>query len=244
MWRRSTTLSGGFHDAASPATPQASPGGKAAAVQSCPHPPEKSWAPQRSALHHRQPPYPCCPVGGAGPLYRPPGGPDGAQGASRHDCSAGLRAFPGDPRHGPQRAVAIGGHTRSARDRPVRFAPLWLALLPETITRTIVSLHARFRTHFADRLLVDLLHALIREFRVAFARRDGRVPQQFLDRDHLGPSFQEVGREGMPQTVTAGLDAGRLGIPLHLFLYPFGGQGPMRAFLIPKDHIVGHHRGP
>src|SRR6266851_513927 len=72
----------------------------------------------------------------------------------------------------------------------------------------VVSLDARFGNHFADRLPVDLLDPLIGKFRVAFAGPNGRMPQEFLDRDHLGASLQEVGGKGMAQTVTAGLDAG------------------------------------
>ena len=69
------------------------------------------------------------------------------------------------------------------------------------------------------------------------------MPQQFLDRDHLRTFFQEVRGEGMAQAVTAGLDASRLGLALHLFLHPFGGQRTMWALLIPEDDIVRHHCG-
>ncbi len=89
-----------------------------------------------------------------------------------------------------------------------------------TIIRHVVSLHARFGNHCADRLLVDVFHPLIREFRVAFAGLAGRVASQFLDGDHLGPRFQEVGRTGMAQTVTARLDAGGLGMALDFFCIP------------------------
>ena len=100
---------------------------------------------------------------------------------------------------------------------------LYFSLLTETITRHVVSLHARFGNHFADRLPIDLLHPLIGKFRVAFAGPNGRMPQEFLDRDDLGAGLQEIGGKGMAQTMTAGLDASRLGIALDLFLNAFRG---------------------
>ena len=84
-------------------------------------------------------------------------------------------------------------------------AVLWATMMPS---------HARFGNHFPHGLLVDLLYPLIGELGVAFTRLDGRMPQQFLDGDDLCPSFQQVRSKRMAQTVTARLDAGRLGIDL------------------------------
>ena len=108
---------------------------------------------------------------------------------------------------------------------------------------TIIASDAGFGNHFPHRLLVDLLHPLIREFGIAFARLDGGMAEQFLDRDDLRPCFQKVGRKRMPQTMTARLDVRGPGIALQLFLNPFRGQGPLWALLIPEQHIVGHDRG-
>ena len=65
--------------------------------------------------------------------------------------------------------------------------------------------HARFDNHFPHGLLVDLLYPLIRELGVAFTRLHGRMPEEFFDRDDLGPGFQQIRGKGMPQTVTARL---------------------------------------
>src|SRR6266478_6874979 len=114
---------------------------------------------------------------------------------------------------------------------------VWFCLcsrLPAPLTRYVVSLHARFGNHFANRLLVDVFYPLIRELGVAFTRFDGGMPHQFLDGDDLRPGFQQVRSKRMAQTVTAGFDACRLGIALHLFLDAFGRQRAMRALLIPE----------
>ena len=63
--------------------------------------------------------YPTRPVRAVGPLYRPARGPDWAQGESRYDCSAGVRAFSGDPLNGPTQAIAVKNETSSTRNRPV-----------------------------------------------------------------------------------------------------------------------------
>ena len=58
MRRCPTTLPGGFHDAASLATPQASPGGEAAAVQ-CRHRPQKEAGRSPGASSTIVDPYLC-----------------------------------------------------------------------------------------------------------------------------------------------------------------------------------------
>jgi hypothetical protein len=122
-----TTLHGGLPDANDPATPQARPGRKWAAFQVRPHPAEQSRSPTRSPLDHRHPSHPGRPVGSAGSLHRPPRGPDWAQGESRHDGPAGVRAFSGDPLNWQKGAIARGDDTRVARNRP-SYCPL--AALP------------------------------------------------------------------------------------------------------------------
>jgi hypothetical protein len=100
---------------------------------------------------------------------------------------------------------------------------VWFCLcsrLPAPLTRYVMSLHARFGIHFADRLLIEVFSPLIREFGIAFAGLDGRVSEQFFDGDLLGSRFQEVGCKSMAQTVTARLDACRLGIALDFFCIP------------------------
>ena len=97
-------------------------GGAWTAVQTRPHTAEKSWAPKRRTLHHRQPPHPGRPVSAAGSLYRPARESNGAQGESRHDCTSGVRAFSGDPLNWQQQAIALGDETRVAWDRLVRFS--------------------------------------------------------------------------------------------------------------------------
>src|SRR5438270_13786511 len=61
------------------------------------------------------------------------------------------------------------------------------------------------------------------------------MPQEVADRDDLGPMFQEVGRKGMPQTMTTGGDPGGFGVALHLLLDRFDRQRLLGAFAVPKD---------
>src|SRR5215831_16337837 len=119
---------GGISYDGSSTTHQASQGRERAAVQDRPPTPEKSRAPERAALHHRQPPYPARPVGAAGPLYRPARGPDRAQGKSRYDCPAGVRAVSGDPLNGQKQAIAVKA-PRESLGIVQFFYPLFLSLL-------------------------------------------------------------------------------------------------------------------
>src|SRR5712692_7522822 len=48
------------------------------------------------------------------------------------------------------------------RENPVSLSPSWWKGCCGGVW-SVVSFHARFRNYFADRLLVDLLHPLIRE---------------------------------------------------------------------------------
>ena len=113
----------------------------------------------------------------------------------------------------PRTHVSVRSRRHTARRFGVARAA-WFFLgscLPASLPREGEALDACAGNYFADRLSVDVFDPLIREFRVAFAGFDGGMPQEFLDRDHLSPRFQEVGGKCMPQAVTAGLDASRLG---------------------------------
>jgi len=67
-----------------------------------------------------------------------------------------------------------------------------------------MRLDSRFGHHFPHGLLVDLLHPLMREFGIAFARLDRRMPQKVLHGNDRGPRFQEVRGKGMAQTLRCG----------------------------------------
>lgn len=103
---------------------------------------------------------------------------------------------------------------------------------------TIIASDARFGHHFSPRLLRDLFHPLSGAFGIAFTRLDRRMAEPLLDRDDLRPFFQEVRRKRMPSTMTAGLDVRGLAIAFQLFLHALGGEGPLRALLIPEQHLV------
>ena len=61
------------------------------------------------------------------------------------------------------------------------------------------------------------------------------MPQEVPERDDLGAIFQEVGRKGMPQTMTAREDACGFGVALHLLLDGFHRERPCSTFAVPKD---------
>ncbi len=69
------------------------------------------------------------------------------------------------------------------------------------------------------------------------------MPEQLPNGHELGPLFQRVGRERMPQAVAAGRDARSFRLPLDLLLDGFDRQRTAGPLLIPEDHVTGHITG-